>query len=203
MNKDFPNKKYNIIYADPPWSFGSKSYQDGGRNMIDIQKNHYDTMTEQDICDLPVQDISDDNCILFMWVTDSHLQEALNVMRSWNFTYKTIGFTWVKQYASGSYCYNFSPYLLKSTEICLIGMKGKLNGVKKRNDVKGLVFAERTKHSKKPNEVRKRIEQMCGDLPRIELFARETAEGWDSWGNQVEDIQQYQVKDIQQYKLFQ
>ena len=180
-----PDKKYNIIYADPPWSFGSKSYQDGGRDMVDIQKKHYNTMTEQDICDLPVEDISDDNCILFMWATDSHLKEALNVINSWGFTYKTIGFTWVKQYASGSYCYNFSPYVLKSTEICLIFTKGKLNQVKNRNDIKGLVFAERTKHSKKPLEVKTRIEQMCKELPRIELFARETTEGWDSWGNEV------------------
>ena len=90
--------------------------------MIDIEKTHYNTMTEQEICSLHIQNIADENCILFMWVTDSHLQEALNVMKSWNFTYKTFGFTWVKHYASGSYCYNFSPYLLKSTEICLIGM---------------------------------------------------------------------------------
>tara|TARA_R100000654_G_scaffold55943_1_gene82249 strand:+ start:42 stop:596 length:555 start_codon:yes stop_codon:yes gene_type:complete len=181
----FPNKKYNIIYADPPWSFGSKSYQDGNRDMIDIQKAHYSTMTEQEICSLPVQNIADENCIIFMWVTDSHLQEALSVINAWGFTYKTIGFTWVKQYANGSYCYNFSPYVLKSTEICLIGTKGKLKEIKKRNDIKGLVFAERTKHSKKPQEVRNRITELCKDLPRIELFARKTSPGWDVWGNEV------------------
>jgi len=186
----FPNKKYNIIYADPPWSFGSKSYQDSGRDMIDIQKNHYCTMTEKEISNLPVKDITNDDCILFMWVTDSHLREALNIIESWGFIYKTIGFTWVKQYASGSYCYNFSPYVLKSTEICLIATKGKLNQIKDRNDIKGLVHAERTKHSKKPQEVRERIEKMCKDLPRIELFARKTRDGWDSWGNEVEEEKQ-------------
>ena len=185
MQIPFPNKKYNIIYADPPWSFGSKSYQSDNRDMIDIQKAHYSTMTEQEICSLPVQNIADENCIIFMWVTDSHLQEALSVINAWGFTYKTIGFTWVKQYANGSYCYNFSPYVLKSTEICLIGTKGKLKEIKKRNDIKGLVFAERTKHSKKPQEVRNRITELCKDLPRIELFARKTFPGWDVWGNEV------------------
>ena len=183
---EFPNKKYNIIYADPPWSFGSKSYQDRNRQMIDIQKKHYSTMTEAEICSLPVKDITNDDCILFMWVTDSHLKEGLKVIDSWGFNYKTIGFTWVKHYESGSTCYNFSPYLLKSTEICLIGMKGKLANIKERNDIKGLVADIRTKHSKKPEEVRKRIEQMCKDLPRIELFARQKTEGWDVWGNEVD-----------------
>lgn len=185
MQIPLPNKKYNIIYADPAWSFGSKSYQDGNRQMIDIQKKHYTTMTEKEICNLPVKDITNDDCILFMWVTDSHLREGLNVIKSWGFNYKTIGFTWVKHYASGSTCYNFSPYLLKSTEICLIGMKGKLANIKARNDIKGLVYAQRTKHSKKPEEVRRRIEQMCKDLPKIELFARQKTYGWDAWGDEV------------------
>lgn len=179
-----PDKKYNIIYADPPWQFNSRIHQEN-RGFTHSLEKHYDTMTEQDICDLPVKNITADDCILFMWVTDSHLQEGLNVIKSWGFDYKTIGFTWVKHYASGSTCYNFSPYLLKSTEICLIGMKGKLANIKARNDIKGLVADIRTKHSKKPEEVRRRIEQMCQDLPRIELFARHKTEGWDVWGNEV------------------
>tara|TARA_R110001632_G_C11139675_1_gene395935 strand:+ start:62 stop:613 length:552 start_codon:yes stop_codon:yes gene_type:complete len=181
---ELPNKKYNIIYADPPWQFNSRIHQEN-RGFTHSLEKHYPTMTEKEICSLPVQDIADKNCILFMWVTDSHLKEALNVINDWGFTYKTIGFTWIKQYPSGSYCYNFSPYVLKSTEICLIARKGKLKEIKQRNDIKGLVFAERTKHSKKPQEVRNRITEMCKDLPRIELFARETAAGWDSWGNEV------------------
>jgi len=184
MKIEFPNKKYNIIYADPAWQFNSRIHQEN-RGFTHSLEKHYSTMTEKEICSLPVQDIADENCILFMWVTDSHLKQALNVINAWGFTYKTIGFTWVKQYASGSYCYNFSPYVLKSTEICLIATKGKLKEIKERNNIKGLVFAERTKHSKKPQEVSKRITEMCKDLPKIELFARETADGWDSWGNEI------------------
>ena len=142
-------------------------------------------MTEEEICSLPIKEILNNDCILFMWTTDSHLPESLKVINSWGFKYKTIGFTWVKQYKSGSYCYNFSPYLLKSTEICLIAIKGKLKNIKKSNSVKGLVFAERTEHSKKPDCVRDRIVELCGDLPRIELFARQKVEGWDCWGNEV------------------
>ena len=81
--------------------------------------------------------------------------------------------------------FNFSPYLLKSTEICLIGMKGKLKNIKDRDDVKGLCFEARTKHSEKPHEIRRRIETMCKDLPKIELFARKSFDGWDAWGNEV------------------
>tara|TARA_R100001443_G_scaffold4755_1_gene13337 strand:- start:1 stop:429 length:429 start_codon:yes stop_codon:yes gene_type:complete len=142
-------------------------------------------MTCKEICNLPIENIADKDCILFLWTTDSHLLEALEVMKSWNFNYKTIGFTWVKKYNTGAYCYNFGAYTLKSTEICLIGLKGKLKNLKKSNNVKGLVFAERTKHSKKPNEIRKRIVDLCGDISRIELFARQRVEGWDCWGNEV------------------
>ncbi len=180
-----PDKKYNIIYADPPWSFGSKIYQDGGRTFDKKIEDHYETMSVDGIKNIPVKDIADDDCILFMWTTDSHLPEALEVIKSWDFKYKTIGFTWVKQYKTNSYCYNFGAYTLKSTEICLIGLKGKLKNIKEVNNVKGLVFAERTKHSKKPCIIRDKIVTLCGDKPRIELFAREKYEGWDSWGNEV------------------
>jgi len=180
----FPNKKYNIIYADPPWKFSSAKYNINFKG-FDKLENFYPTMDTKEICSLPVKDISEEDAILFMWVTDAHLQEGLEVIKSWGFKYKTIGFTWVKQHRTKSYCYNFGAYTLKSTEICLIGLKGKLKNIKKSNNVKGLVFAERTKHSKKPNSVRDSIVQLCGDKPRIELFARQEYEGWDCWGNEV------------------
>jgi N6-adenosine-specific RNA methylase IME4 len=180
-----PNKKYNIIYADPPWKFSSAKYQDGNRGFGNRVENFYSTMTTKAICNLPVKEIAYNDSILFIWTTDSHLIEALDVITAWGFKYKTIGFTWVKQYKSGSYCYNFGVYTLKSTEICLIGLKGKLKNLKKTNNVKGLVFAERTIHSKKPDAIRNDIVRLCGDLPRIELFARQKTEGWDSWGDQL------------------
>ena len=183
----FPTGKFKIIYADPPYKFGSSIYQDGGRKFNKSLNNYYPTLSLKQIKELPVQNIADENCILFCWTTDSHIPECLEIINAWSFKFKTIGFVWVKKYKSGSYCYNFSPYTLKSTEICLIGLKGLLKNIKKSNNIKSLVFAERTKHSKKPDCVRDRIVELCGDLPRIELFARNKTKGWTVWGNEIND----------------
>ena len=179
----FPNKKYNIIYADPPYKV-SANYQSNNRKFLNIN-NYYPTMTIEQIKNLDVKSITDKDCILFMWVCDSFLKDCIDIIESWGFEYRTIGFNWIKKYKSGSFCYNFSKYTLKSHEICLIGIKGKLKNLKKKNNVKSLVIAERTIHSKKPDEVRNRIVELCGDLPKIELFARQKVQGWDSWGNEV------------------
>jgi len=180
------DKKYNIIYADPPWKFGSKSYQDGNRNMLDLDKTQYDTMTIEQLKQLKIKNITDNDCICFMWVTDSHLKEGIGVLEAWGFKYKTIGFNWIKQYKSGANCVNFAPWTLKSWEICLIGIRGTMGKYKIANNIKGLLEEIRTKHSQKPQEARNRIEKLFGNLPKIELFAREKTEGWDVWGNEVE-----------------
>jgi len=143
-------------------------------------------MNLQDIKDLPVKNISDEDSICFMWVTDSHLKQGIEVMESWGFKYKTIGFVWLKRYNTGTLVYNFAPWTLKSTEICLLGTRGRMSKHKKVNNIKQLVEATRTTHSKKPDEVRNRIVNLFGDLPKIELFARDKKEGWDAWGNEVE-----------------
>jgi len=180
------NKKYQIIYADPPWDFGCKAYQDGGRDMLLLSETKYKTMSIQDIKNLPISNIIDNDCALFLWTTDAHLEFAIQVINSWGFKYKTIGFLWLKKYANGSRVYNFAPWTLKSSEMCLLGLKGRMGKLKKKNNVKGLVEETRTDHSKKPNEVRNRIVELFGDIPRIELFARKKTEGWDVWGNEVE-----------------
>ena len=186
MTPVFPDRKFNIIYCDPPWKFGSKAYQDKERNMLILEETQYQTMTIQELKNLPVQDISEKDSACFMWVTDSHLKEGIDLMETWGFKYKTIAFNWIKKYASGETCVNFAPWTLKSHEICLLGIKGTMGKYKIANNVRGLVFAERTKHSKKPNEVRKRIVDLFGDIPKIELFAREHTEGWFVWGNEIE-----------------
>jgi len=182
----FPKKKYNIIYADPPWQYGSKQYQDGGRD-FDKLESHYNVMSIEDIKRLPVNNIAEKDCMLFLWVTDSHIKEGLAVIEAWGFEYKTIGFNWIKKYKSGSYCVNFAPWLLKSWEICLIGIRGTMGKYKKANNIQGLLIEERTIHSKKPNEARKRIDLLFGDIPKIELFAREKINGWDVWGKEAKD----------------
>ena len=188
-------KKYQIIYADPPWDFGCKAYQDGGRDMLLLSKTQYPTMSIKEIETLPVSKITDSDCALFLWTTDAHLEYAMKVLNSWGFKYKTVAFLWVKKYATGSQVYNFAPWTLKSSEMCLLGIKGKMGKFKKANNVKGLIEAVRTFHSQKPSEVRNRIMELFGDLTRIELFARQKTEGWDVWGNEVEsDIE---LKELQ------
>lgn len=171
------NKKYNIIYADPPWEY---------RNMGNIQataNSHYQTMKQKDIESLPIKNISADNCILFMWATFPKLQEALNTIKAWGFEYKTVGFTWVKKNKNGSNFFGVGWYTKSNAEVCLIGVRGR--SPKVSNSVSSIIESVREEHSKKPDIVRDKIVQFAGDLPRIELFARQNAEGWDCWGNEA------------------
>jgi N6-adenosine-specific RNA methylase IME4 len=186
MFMDLPNKKYNIIYADPPWHYGSKSaINNSSGKTIKPLNAHYNTMTLNQLKELPIKKITKEDTACFMWVTDSHIDEALEILKSWGFKYKTIAFNWVKTTSKGNYCKNVAPWTMKSSEICLLGIKGKMTKYKQVNNIESLVIAERTKHSRKPKEIRNRIELLFGNLPRIELFAREKTEGWDVWGNEV------------------
>lgn len=191
-------KKYNIIYADPPWHYNSKSAVNNSSGKdIKALSNHYSTMSHKDLIALPVNNIAHEDCACFMWVTDSHLNEGIELLKSWGFTYKTIAFNWIKTTSKGNYCKNIAPWTMKSSEICLLGTKGKMLQYKVSNNVEALVVAERTKHSVKPLEVKNRIQDLFGDLPRIELFARQRTNGWDSWGNEIEsDINLEQDDDF-------
>jgi N6-adenosine-specific RNA methylase IME4 len=176
---ELPNKKYRIIYADPPWQYSNFS---GKGTAYGDATAHYNTMSIEELKKLPVQNIADNNCILFMWATYPNLKEALELLESWSFEYKTVAFTWVKT-RGGKYYSGLGFYTNSNCEICLIGRKGKFE--RKHKDVKQLIVSELKEHSKKPSEIRNRIIDLCGDLPRIELFSRDKIEGWDVWGNQL------------------
>ncbi len=182
-------KKYKIVYADPAWNYSSKSAVNNSTG-TEIKKlsEHYKTITTKDLKKLSVEKIIDEDACCFMWVTDSHLKEGIEVMESWGFKYKTIAFVWLKKTVNGNNCMNVAPWTLKSTEVCLFGTKGAMTKYKKNNSVRQFVEAERGKHSKKPLEVRKRIELLFGDLQRIELFAREKVMGWDVIGDEIDGI---------------
>ena len=176
----FPNKKYNIIYADPAWYF--KTYSDKGDKRSATQ--HYDCMSISDIYNLPVNTISDNDCILFIWVIDPMLPEAIEVIKSWGFKYKTVAFTWVKENKkSEGYFTGLGYWTRANPEMCLLATKGKPKRLSK--SVRQLIVSKLQQHSKKPDEIRNRIIELCGDLPRIELFARQKTPGWDVWGNEV------------------
>lgn len=186
---NFPNKKYNIIYADPPWPYYNdmtilpRENKSGPGSMKHPQ---YPVMSSADIMALPVKDIAEDNSILFIWTTDYHLAKSIGVMNSWGFDYKTVGFAWQKLNKSGKPVCFMGAYTLKSgIELCLIGTKGKdAAKLVVNHKVRSLIQSPRQHHSKKPDEVRDRIVELCGDIPRIELFARERFSGWDAWGNE-------------------
>ena len=178
------DKKYNIIYADPPWNYKVWSRDTGsGRSA----ESHYHTMQKEDIQDMKdiIDKISNKNCVLFLWVTAPCLLEGLELINSWGFTYKTIGFTWIEQNKkSDSLFWGMGYYTRANTELCLLATKGKsLKRISK--SVHQVVMSKIREHSRKPDEVRDRIVNLFGDLPRIELFARQQVDGWDCWRNEV------------------
>ena len=176
----FPKKKYNIIYADPPWHF--RTYSDKGNGRSALQ--HYNCMSIDDIYDLPVNRISNNDCILFLWVIDPMLPQAMEVIKRWGFTYKTVAFTWVKENKKSDGCFTGLGYWTRANpEMCLVATKGKPKRLSK--SVRQLIISKLQEHSKKPDDVRNRITELCGYLPRIELFARQKVDGWDAWGNEV------------------
>lgn len=171
-------KKYSIIYADPPWRYDRK-YGSG------VAENHYLTMSMQEISELPVKKITHKNSVLFLWATFPQLNVALEVIQAWGFCYKTVGFVWVKQTkVSHQWFFGLGNWTRSNAEICLLATKGKPK--RKSASVHQLIISPVQAHSQKPKEVREKIVDLLGDLPRIELFAREKTNGWDVWGNEVE-----------------
>lgn len=179
------DKKYNIIYADPPWKYNDKMKMRGVHGMIRGADSFYNTMTLEDIKNLPIKDISSENAILFMWVTMPLLDKAFEVIESRGFKYKTCGFCWVKRTKTGKIHLGMGHYTRGNAELCLIGIKKKKPTFYTRS-LSQIVESEIREHSKKPDEIRNKIVELCGDVSRIELFARQHAESWDCWGNEVE-----------------
>lgn len=177
-------KKYNIIYADPPWQYKVWSRDTGLKRSAE---SHYHTMQKKDIQDMKdvIDKISNENCVLFLWVTAPCLLEGLELINYWGFTYKTIGFSWIKtNKKSDSLFWGMGYYTRANTELCLLATKGKpLKRISK--SVHQVVMSKIREHSRKPDEVRDRIVKLFDDLPRIELFARQQVDGWDCWGNEV------------------
>lgn len=143
-------------------------------------------MKKEEIFELPVSEIADDNCILFLWVTFPCLKEGLQTIEKWGFCYKTCGFTWIKKNRkSEGLFWGLGYWTRANAEICLIATKG--NPKRESKSVHQVIISRIEEHSKKPDETRDRIVKLCGDVPRIELFARQSAEGWDCWGLEAPD----------------
>ena len=178
--------KYQIIYADPPWEYKQSGSKTNSRGMA---KQHYNTMCTDDICHLPVKDIKTNNAICFMWATFPNITEAIKVMESWDFVYKTVAFVWIKKNRkSGTNFWGMGAYTRANAEVCLLGNPKQTKAKKQviSNAVHQVIESPIEYHSKKPDIVRQKIIELLGDVPRIELFARQKTEGWDVWGNEVE-----------------
>jgi N6-adenosine-specific RNA methylase IME4 len=166
------DKKYRIIYADPPWQYGNAMPE-----YVTEPQDYYSLMSTSDICEMPVKEITEENAVLFIWSTSPHLPEALEVVKSWGFKYKTT-FIWDK------IKHNMGHYNSVRHEILLVCTKGSCTpDVKKLFD--SVVSIERTAHSKKPDEFRNIIDTLYTYGNKIELFARESIKGWDVFGNQI------------------
>ncbi len=180
--KPFPKEKYQIIYADPPWN------ERGGGKIKRGADRHYPLMKTKDIVSMPVSSITTTNAHLYLWVTNTYMQDGFQVMKSWGFTYKTM-ITWVKDR------FGLGQYFRGQTEHCMFGVKGMIpykveDG--KRQQGTTVIHAPRLKHSQKPEAMRELIHKVSDrdGFRKIELFARERAEGWDSWGNEVDKDKQ-------------
>ena len=174
-------KKYNVILADPPWAFRAWSNKGMGRSA----EQHYPTMRLDDIKALPVADLAAEDCVLFLWATFPMLKEAFAVIDAWGFTYKTVAFTWVKENRKSSGLFWGLGYWTRANaEICLLATRGSPK--RQSAAVHQVILSPVEQHSKKPDEVRERIVALMGDVPRVELFARQETPGWDVWGNEVE-----------------
>lgn len=182
-----PDKKYTVIYADPPWSY--RQHGTGPKSRGNAAQ-HYHTMTVEDICALPVRQLAGggQGCALFMWATFPTIPDALKVMDAWGFTYKTAAFVWIKKYKSGGNFYGMGAYTRANAEVCLLGVTPgfKAKALVKSHTVHQVIESPIQAHSVKPDEARQRIVELLGDVPRIKLFARQHATGWDAWGDELE-----------------
>jgi N6-adenosine-specific RNA methylase IME4 len=178
----FPEGKFQIICADPPWAYLWGTGKDGGNF---APEKHYPTMSTDEICNLPVRRLRDKNCALALWATGPCLPDAFKVMDSWGFRFKTVLFVWVKTNPkAGTIVCGPGSYTRSACEYVLLGMRGHV----KRQDtapISQVVLAPRSVHSRKPEVVQDSIERLFPGGSRLELFARRQRAGWTTWGNQV------------------
>jgi len=174
-------RKYGVIYADPPWSFRNWSAKGTGRNAV----SHYDCLDFPALARLPVSELAADDCVLFLWATDPLLPRALELIEAWGFEYKTVGFYWVKSNSAKDGFFTGLGYWTRANpEQCLLATRGKPK--RRAKDVRRLVIDRRREHSRKPDEIPGWIVDLYGDRPRLEMFARTQRPGWDAWGNETE-----------------
>jgi len=178
-----PQKKYEIIYADPPWHYALRN---NGTAFGGGVTQKYDTMSVEEICDIPVKDWVKDDAMLFLWTTMPYLEKSFQVVNAWGFEYKTMAFTWVKMNkTTPGFFRGVGQWTKSNAELCLLCRRGNAFP-RTHKDVAQIIMEPRREHSRKPDRVRDDIVRLVGDRPRLEMFARTATPGWDVWGNQTD-----------------
>ena len=188
-----PEGKFACILADPPWYFRTRTGAVSDRD----PRQHYDVMTLDDICAMPVREAASADAHLFMWVTGPCLPQAFKVMEAWGFRYSGVAFTWVKlkkshnpmqlrmlPTAEADLFVGLGFTTRKNAEFCLLGRRGNAKRRETATNIREVILAPIREHSRKPDEAHERIEAYC-EGPYLELFARESRPGWTTWGNQA------------------
>jgi len=189
---DLPEEKYDIIYCDPPWDYGGKmQFDKSGKKDFNVnwEKNifisaanfKYPTLKTNEMKKIPIYEIAKDDCLLFMWVTNPHLVQGIELAKAWGFEYRTVAFVWDKMN------HNPGQYTLSYCELCLVFKRGRIPKPRGARNIKQLVRVPRGEHSEKPIEVLKAIELMFPTQKKIELFARHKPDNWDVWGLDVRE----------------
>ena len=173
-------KNYEIIYADPPWDYKGQT-QHGGKGTNDTGGaiKHYPTMTLKQMIE-EIEVPAEDNSLLFMWTSSPHLDQAIELGQGWGFQYATVAFVWDKQKVNPGF------YTMSQCELCLVFKRGKIPTPRGARNIRQFISEARREHSRKPDEVRTRIEQMFPTQSKLEMFARTSTPGWDVWGNQTD-----------------
>lgn len=175
-----PDKKYSIIYADPPWHYGGKLQHEGRKgDYAGGCLDFYPCIPTKDLSLLEIGKIQKSDCLLFLWATSPHLQQAIALGISWGFNYSTVAFIWDKQ------IHNPGRYTLSQCEMVLLFKHGKIPSPRGKRNIRQFFSEKRTEHSRKPNSIRELITEMFPEQKKIELFSRENVSGWDAWGREI------------------
>lgn len=175
--------RYDVILADPPWQFEYWNRKTSSKR--GTGEKYYDVMSVDAIADHSVSSLLNDNAALFLWTSWPFIDQVFKVIKAWGFTYRTLGFIWVKQNPTGfGFFTGMGYYTRRNTEPCLLGVKGSMPVARK--DILEIILSPVQKHSRKPHRQYEIIEALYPDARYLELFARNRREGWDVWGNEVE-----------------
>ena len=176
----FPGARYAILYADPPWDYkGQLQHTGAGGRDSGGAARHYPTVPMREMALWPVHELAEDDALLFLWSSSPHLDQAIDLGKAWGFSWATIAFVWNKVRTNPGF------YTMSQCELCLAFKRGRIPHPRGSRNIRQYVEAPRGAHSAKPEEVRRRIDEMFPEQSKIELFARVRAPGWFPWGLEI------------------